>query len=94
MLNIAARDGKLSRSRGRTVVNMLSSRTLGLEIEVIQIKTPCGGEMERRASEILKRAQGHKGCVFSGRCGVLRDTDPENLRNTVRLIHEDARSRK
>jgi len=91
MLRIAARDSRLSRAQTRTVVDMLSSRTSGLEIEVIPIKTLGRGEMERRASEILKRAQGH---VFGLGHGVLRDTDPENLRKIARLVHESARSRK
>ncbi len=53
-----------------------------------------GAEMERRVSDILKRAQGHKGHVFSLGHGVLRETDPENLREIVKLVHESTRSRK
>ncbi len=38
-LRIATRESKLARAQTRTVVDMLSSRTPGLEIEVVPIKT-------------------------------------------------------
>ena len=38
-LRIATRESKLARAQTRTVVDMLSSRTSGLEIEVVPIKT-------------------------------------------------------
>jgi uroporphyrinogen decarboxylase len=53
-----------------------------------------GGEMKVRVYDILKGAQGHKGHVFSLGHGVLRDTDPDNLREIVKLVHDRTRSRK
>jgi uroporphyrinogen decarboxylase len=51
-----------------------------------------GREMERRLSDILERARGHKGHVFSLGHGVLKNTDPENLRKIVALVHQRTRS--
>ena len=46
-----------------------------------------GAEMDRHATEILARAKGKEGHIFSLGHGVLRDTDPENLRQIVNLVH-------
>lgn len=53
-----------------------------------------GGEMEKRVSDILDRARGHGGHIFSLGHGVLQNTDPENLRSIVKMVHERTRSRK
>lgn len=52
------------------------------------------GEMERRISDILRRARRYKGHIFSLGHGVLRNTDPENLRTIVKLVHERTKSGK
>ena len=53
-----------------------------------------GAEMESRVSDILERARLQRGHVFSLGHGVLQNTDPENLRTIVRLVHERTRSKK
>jgi uroporphyrinogen decarboxylase len=53
-----------------------------------------GEEMEKRVSDILGKAQGHVGHIFSLGHGVLRDTDPENLRMIVKQVHETTRERR
>lgn len=47
-----------------------------------------GVEMERRVADVLERAQGRTGHIFSLGHGVLRDTEPENLRKIVKVVHE------
>jgi uroporphyrinogen decarboxylase len=54
-----------------------------------------GGQgMEKGVSDVLRGARGKRGHVFSLGHGVLRDTDPENLRKIVKLVHEQTRSRR
>jgi uroporphyrinogen decarboxylase len=53
-----------------------------------------GHEMESRVSDILERARIQTGHVFSLGHGVLQNTDPENLRAIVKLVHERTRGRK
>jgi uroporphyrinogen decarboxylase len=53
-----------------------------------------GKEMEKRVSDILRAARGHRGHIFSLGHGVLRETDPENLRRIVELVHEETRERR
>jgi uroporphyrinogen decarboxylase len=50
-----------------------------------------GTEMERRVDGILESAMAHRGHIFSLGHGVLRETDPENLRRIVKLVHEKTR---
>jgi uroporphyrinogen decarboxylase len=52
-----------------------------------------GGAMGRGAGDILKESKGRKGHVFSLGHGVLRETDPENLRSLVKLVHERTKKR-
>ncbi len=49
--------------------------------------------MERGVSDVLRGARGKRGHVFSLGHGVLRDTNPENLRRIVKMVHEQTRSR-
>jgi uroporphyrinogen decarboxylase len=51
-----------------------------------------GREMERRVSSVLRSAEGHRGHIFSLGHGVLRETDPENLRTIVELVHSNTGS--
>jgi len=50
-----------------------------------------GAEMEKRVSDILGRVKGRGGHIFSLGHGVLRDTNPENLRQIVRTVHARTR---
>jgi len=50
-----------------------------------------GEEMEKRVTDILDRAKGRPGHIFSLGHGVLRDTDPENLRRIVNTVHARTR---
>lgn len=46
-----------------------------------------GSEMEKRVIGILDKTKGRSGHIFSLGHGVLRDTDPENLRQVVNTVH-------
>lgn len=46
-----------------------------------------GKEMEERVTDILNRARGRRGHIFSLGHGVLRETDPNNLRQIVKTVH-------
>jgi uroporphyrinogen decarboxylase len=53
-----------------------------------------GKQMEKRVSDILGTALDHRGHIFSLGHGVLRETDPENLRMIVKQVHETTRERR
>ena len=53
-----------------------------------------GAELENGVATILEGARGRRGHIFSLGHGVLRDTDPEDLRQVVRTVHEQTRRRK
>jgi uroporphyrinogen decarboxylase len=53
-----------------------------------------GRQRENRVSDILGMARGHRGHIFSLGHGVLRETDPENLRIIVKHVHETTRERR
>lgn len=53
-----------------------------------------GPEMEKRVEEILERAKGQMGHIFSLGHGVLRDTNPENLRRVVSIVHARTRRKR
>jgi uroporphyrinogen decarboxylase len=53
-----------------------------------------GEEMEKRIVEILDGADKHRGHIFNLGHGVLRDTNPENLRRVVNIVHARTRRRK
>lgn len=52
-----------------------------------------GREMEKRVAAILDAAGGRSGHIFSLGHGVLRGTDPENMRQIVRSVHSRTRKR-
>jgi uroporphyrinogen decarboxylase len=52
-----------------------------------------GRIMERRVYEILEKARGNKGYIFSLGHGVLKGTPPANLRRIVQIVHEKTRRR-
>lgn len=49
-----------------------------------------GAEMEDQVTGILEKADGRSGHIFSLGHGVLRDTNPENLRQIVNIVHTRA----
>jgi uroporphyrinogen decarboxylase len=53
-----------------------------------------GAVMEKAVKVVLKGARGHPGHIFSLGHGVLRDTDPANLRRVVGIVHRATRSRR
>lgn len=53
-----------------------------------------GDEMDRRVTDILARAEGRRGHIFSLGHGVLRETDPDSLRRIVRDVHARTRRKK
>lgn len=50
-----------------------------------------GDEMERQVTSVLEMAKGRRGHIFSLGHGVLRETDPENLRRIVATVHSRTR---
>lgn len=52
-----------------------------------------GALMEKRTRDILRRASGHKGHIFSLGHGVMSDTPPANLRRIVKLVHNETRAK-
>jgi len=47
-----------------------------------------GPLLEERVKEILRRAAQRRGHIFNLGHGVLKETDPSNLRKVVRMVHE------
>ena len=53
-----------------------------------------GREMDRQVASILRRSEEHRDRhIFSLGHGVLRETDPENLKRVVRMVHRATRRR-
>ena len=50
-----------------------------------------GAEMTGQVMSILNGAEGRRGHIFGLGHGVLRGTDPENLRQIVKLVHDRTR---
>lgn len=62
---------------------------LGVQGNLDPVLALAGGDaMRREAQGILRQSKGRKGHIFSLGHGVLRQTDPENLRSLVRMVHE------
>ncbi len=51
-----------------------------------------GNAMVRGVRQVLKGARGHRGHIFSLGHGVLRETEPANLRRIVKMVHQTRRS--
>jgi uroporphyrinogen decarboxylase len=67
---------------------------LGIQGNLDPVLALAGGEaMRREVGQILKESNGQKGHIFSLGHGVLKETNPENLREVVKLVHETTRSR-
>jgi uroporphyrinogen decarboxylase len=53
-----------------------------------------GGKlMDKGTRDILKRASGHAGHIFSLGHGVMRETPPSNLQRVVTLVHSETRAK-
>ncbi len=52
-----------------------------------------GTPMEKGARDVLRRASGHKGHIFSLGHGVMRETPPANLQRIVKLVHSETRAK-
>jgi uroporphyrinogen decarboxylase len=66
-----------------------SGRSVGIQGNLDPVLALAGGDaMLRGAEEIVRQSSGRRGHIFSLGHGVLRETDPENLRRLVRLVHE------
>ncbi|MEM0287851.1 MAG: uroporphyrinogen decarboxylase [Nitrososphaerota archaeon] len=46
-----------------------------------------GKEMQLAVSKIMQAAYGHKGHIFNLGHGVLKETNPENLKKIVKIVH-------
>ena len=65
-----------------------SGGRVGIQGNLDPVVALAGGEaMRRETEEILEQSRGKKGHIFSLGHGVLRETDPENLRELVRIVH-------
>ncbi len=49
-----------------------------------------GRVMEKGVNDILRRAAGKRGHIFNLGHGVLKDTQPENLKRVVEMVHRGA----
>jgi uroporphyrinogen decarboxylase len=67
---------------------------VGIQGNLDPVLALAGGEaMRREVSVILEQSSGHAGHVFSLGHGVLRETDPESLREIVKMVHDASRKR-
>ncbi|MDA4116224.1 MAG: uroporphyrinogen decarboxylase [Thaumarchaeota archaeon] len=61
----------------------------GIQGNLDPVLALAGGEaMRREVGNILEQSKGRRGHVFSLGHGVLRETEPENLREIVKTVHE------
>jgi uroporphyrinogen decarboxylase len=62
---------------------------VGIQGNLDPVVALAGGEsMRRETRRILEESRGRKGHIFSLGHGVLRETDPESLREVVKMVHE------
>jgi uroporphyrinogen decarboxylase len=67
---------------------------VGIQGNLDPVLALAGGEpMRREIGRIVEQSKGRSGHIFSLGHGVLRQTEPENLREAVRLVHEATRRR-
>jgi len=70
------------------------SKRVGIQGNLDPVLALAGGKaMLRGVDEILGQCRGRRGHIFSLGHGVLRETDPENLRRVVRMVHRRTSSR-
>jgi len=66
-----------------------SEGRVGIQGNLDPVLALAGGEaMRREIGRIVEQSKGRPGHIFSLGHGVLRQTEPENLREAVRLVHE------
>jgi uroporphyrinogen decarboxylase len=66
----------------------LSKGELGVQGNLDPVLALAGGDaMTREVTRILRDSNDFRGHIFSLGHGVLRETDPENLKNIVKLVH-------
>jgi uroporphyrinogen decarboxylase len=71
-----------------------SESRVGIQGNLDPVLALAGGEpMRREIGRIVEQSKGRPGHIFSLGHGVLRQTEPENLRDAVRLVHEMTRRR-
>lgn len=71
-----------------------SGGRVGVQGNLDPVLALAGGDpMRREIDEILEQSSGRPGHIFSLGHGVLRETDPDNLREAVKLVHERTRLR-
>ncbi len=71
-----------------------SGGRVGVQGNLDPVLALAGGEpMRREIGEILEQSKGRSGHIFSLGHGVLRETEPDNLRDAVKLVHETTRRR-
>ena len=67
-----------------------SSDRVGVQGNLDPVLALAGGEpMRREVGRIVEQSRGQRGHIFSLGHGVLRETAPENLREIVRMVHDD-----
>lgn len=72
-----------------------SAGRVGVQGNLDPVLALSGGEaMKRGVERILEQSKGQLGHVFSLGHGVLRETDPNNLREVVRMVHERTAGRR
>lgn len=65
-----------------------SKEGIGIQGNLDPALAVAGGEaMRREVGRIIEQSRGHPGHVFSLGHGVLRETEPENLREIVKTVH-------
>lgn len=65
-----------------------SEKRVGVQGNLDPVLAVAGGEpMRRGVGRILESSRGQRGHIFSLGHGVLRETDPENLREIVKMVH-------
>jgi len=71
-----------------------SGGKVGIQGNLDPVLALVGGEaMRRETGRIVKESKGRKGHIFSLGHGVLRETNPENLREVVKLVHKTTKKR-
>jgi uroporphyrinogen decarboxylase len=71
-----------------------SGSGVGIQGNLDPVLALAGGEpMRKEVGKIVEQSRGRRGHIFSLGHGVLRETDPENLRDAVKLVHEATRRR-
>jgi uroporphyrinogen decarboxylase len=72
----------------------VSKGRVGVQGNLDPVLALAGGEpMRRQVCKIVEESKGQSGHIFSLGHGVLRETDPANLRDIVKTVHDTTRQR-